>query len=179
MKRLFVLLVFMALISGCTDGTKFFKTDPEPLEVSGFTLGEVKETDDPFPGTEVRYTRDGKNYIVVFGAVSKEVLKEKVEEEPIAFVINSVFVDGKSYDVYRSPEMAMCLWYYNGWLILAGGEDPEGEKEAVMELAKAYVAEFPPTESLEFLEVLPSAPGEEAKGSGTEQRVPPVPGFPE
>lgn len=181
MKGLFIFMVLVFLISssGCIEVTKFLKKDPEPLEVSGFTKGEVKETDDPFPGTQVEYTKDGKEYIVHFGLISKEELREKVEEESVAFVINSVVVDGKSYDIYRSPEMAICVWYYNGWIIIAGGEGPEGEKEVVMELARAYVAEFPPTESLDFLEVLPSAPGEEAKESSPEQRVPNVPGFPE
>lgn len=179
MKRLFILMALVLLISGCIGGMKFLKKDPESLEVSGFTRGEVKETDDPFPGTQVEYTKDGKEYIVLFGLISKEELKEKVEEESIAFVINSVFVAGKSYDIYRSPEMPMCVWYYNGWIIIAGGEGPEGEKEVVMELARAYVAEFPPTESLDFLEVLPSAPGEGAEESSPEQRVPNVPGFPE
>ncbi len=181
MKGLFVFMVLVLIISssGCTEVTKFMEKDPEALEVSGFTKGEVKETDDPFPGTQVEYTKNGKEYIVHFGLISKEELKEKVEEESIAFVINSVFVAGKSYDIYRSPEMPMCVWYYNGWIILAGGESTEGEKEVVMELARAYVAEFPPTESLDFLEVLPSAPGEGAEESSPEQRVPNVPGFPE
>lgn len=180
MKGLFILMALMLLISssGCIEVTKFLKKDPEPLEVSGFTKGEVKETDDPFPGTQVEYTKDGKEYIVHFGLISKEELRETSAEAP-AFVINSVVVGGKSYDIYRSPEMAICVWYYNGWIIIAGGEGPEGEKEVVMELARAYVAEFPPTESLDFLEVLPSAPGEEAKESSPEQRVPNVPGFPE
>jgi len=111
MKRLFILMALMLLISssGCIDVTKFLKKDPEALEISGFTKGEVKETDDPFPGTQVEYTKDGKEYIVHFGLISKEELREKVEEESIAFVINSVFVDGKSYDIYRSPDGYMCV----------------------------------------------------------------------
>ncbi len=140
-----------------------FELGPKPIEdIPGFEfLGSGRNSMEDVGGTEVSYSRGGGVFKVVFLAVTKDELEKLFAQggAPKGISVESVVADGTAYDVYYiSDTRKTYLWYHDSWFFLGGADFSPALKSEVLDVVEPYIAKYPPTDTLDFLQVLPSAP---------------------
>jgi hypothetical protein len=154
--------VYSGFVTRADSGCKF-ELGPKPIDdIPGFEFLESgRSSIGDEGGTEVSYSRGGGEFKVVFFTVTKDELEKLFAQEgaPKSISIESVVVDGTAYDVYYVSEgRKTYIWYHDSWFFLGGADFSPALKSEVIDVVEPYIAKYPPTDTLDFLQVLPSAP---------------------
>lgn len=154
--------VYSGFVIRADSGCKF-ELGPKPIDdIPGFEfLGSGRSSMGDEGGTEVSYSRGGGVFKVVFFVVTKDELEKLFAQgsAPKGISVESVVAEGTAYDIYYLSEARKTyMWYHDSWFFLGGADFSPSLKSEILDMIKPYLAKYPPTDTLDFLHVLPSAP---------------------